>query len=251
MAGPLQVGWGVFSPWSWNTSSARSTLERGELSLQCSSTVPNFPYIRPWWLILCSFFHLPFLTWLSEDVWVGNRHSSGKIVPSVLSFKLPRYKLGLLGLKHIEQFKKCYSTDKVYNRKQNRYPFMEDYTLQTEKVKTNILKKDVKGVKICNSCRRELNECHVYRRQMLWSHLKHCSGSHALSEMQQSVGVQTTWGVHLPDQRWSILRFDKGTECKLWTQKGSSSLAVIIKIFMKTALWWLMPDLVFAIVVTL
>lgn len=112
---------------------------------------------------------------------------------------------------------------------------MEHYTLQTEKVKTNILKKDVKGVKICNSCRRELNEwmneCHVYRRQMLWSHLKHCSGSHALSEMQQSVGVQTTWGVHLPNQRWSILRFDKGTECELWTQKGSSSLAVTIKFF--------------------
>lgn len=76
-----------------------------------------------------------------------------------------------------------------------------------------------------------MNECHVYRRQMLWSHLKHCSGSHALSEMQQSVGVQTTWGVHLPDQRWSILRYDKGTECELWTQKGSSSLAVIIKKF--------------------
>lgn len=40
------------------------------------------------------------LTWLPEDIWVGYSHSSSEITSSVLSFKLPGYKLGLLGLQH-------------------------------------------------------------------------------------------------------------------------------------------------------
>lgn len=50
-------------------------------------------------------FHLSFLTWLSKDVGVSYCHSSCEVVPSVLSFKLPRNELGLLGLKHNKQTK--------------------------------------------------------------------------------------------------------------------------------------------------
>lgn len=37
-------------------------------------------------------------------------------------------------------------------------------------------------------------------------HLKHCAGSDALGEMQQGVSVQTTWGIHLTNQCWRILK---------------------------------------------
>lgn len=50
-------------------------------------------------------FHPSILTWLSEDVWVGYCHSSSEVLPSVLSLKLPCYKLRLLGLKYNEKFK--------------------------------------------------------------------------------------------------------------------------------------------------
>lgn len=71
--------------------------------------------------------------------------------------------------------------------------------------------------------------CHLDRdrwlqgkRQKLESHLEHCSGSYTLSEMQQSVSVQTTWRVHLTDQCWGILKCEEGSRCNLSTQKGSN-----------------------------
>lgn len=50
---------------------------------------------------MCS--HMAFitssLTRFSEDIWIGNRHSSCEVVASVLCLKLPRDKLRLLRLK--------------------------------------------------------------------------------------------------------------------------------------------------------
>ena len=133
------------------------------------------------------------LTWLSEDVWVGHRDSGCEVAPSVLSFKLPRYKLRLLGLKYNQQLK-----------------------LFWEKNQTNL------------------------QQQKLRPHLEYCSSSNALSEVQQSVSVQTTWGVHLTNQCWGILQCDNSTKCHFHL---FSLFLILILSFM--------PDLIFAVVIWL
>lgn len=46
-------------------------------------------------------------------------------------------------------------------------------------------------------------------REVCESYLEHRPSSYTLSEMQQSVSIQTTRRVHLTNQRWSILRSEE------------------------------------------
>lgn len=88
------------------------------------------------------------------------------------------------------------------------------------------------------------------KRQTLGSHLKHCSGSYALSEMQQSVSVQTAWRVHLANQCWGILKCEEGPRCNLSTPQRSEQLSTVSSgnIFIMS---WLVLDLVLAVIVRL